>query len=88
MSDENRRDGWHGYATGSSEDRGWFERQWAVWPTRADQRRTANTSFHHGAIQAFRAEHGRDPAMSKALRSWVDLLDRYETEEKTSQNYQ
>lgn len=87
MSSENQRDGWHHYATGDKETRAWFERQWAIWPQRADQRYTTNTSFHYGAVQAFRAEHGRDPVMSTGLRSWVAYLDQDDGQETQSQNF-
>lgn len=78
MSDQNLIEGRNCYATGAPEQRAWFERQWRIWPERADQRYTTNLSFHHGGVQAFRAEHGREPAMSRDFRSNVEWLDRFD----------
>lgn len=76
MSGENIADGNSHYMTGGTDARVWFERQWAMWPERADERYTTNLSFHYGAVQAFRAEHGREPTLSKQFRSNVEWLDR------------
>lgn len=75
MSDESREDGRSCYADGDSRD--WFERQWAAWPTRVDQRYTTNISFLYGGVLAFRAEHGRDPKMSRDFASHVKWHDQH-----------
>jgi len=72
----NREDGHNCYTTGDAEARTWFDRQWAVWPERVDEKCTTNLSFLHGGVLAYRAEHGRDPGMSGMLRSNVEWLDR------------
>lgn len=78
MSDENRTEGRACYAAGDAKLRSWFERQWAIWPARADQHRTTNLSFHHGGVLAFREIHGCDPAMSRELKSNVEWFDKQE----------
>lgn len=76
MSDDNRETGRNLYAVGDADTRSWFERQWAMWPERADERMTTNLSLHHGGVTAYRAEHGSDPKMSAEFRSNVEWLDR------------
>lgn len=76
MSLTNRGEGQLCYATGNAETRAWFERQWMIWPERAHPERTTNLSFHHGGVQAFRAEHSREPEMSESLRSNIAYMDR------------
>lgn len=76
MSDQNREDGRSCYASGDAECRTWFERQWHIWPERQHPERTTNLSFHHGGVQAFRAAHGHEPAMSEQFASNVAWLDR------------
>lgn len=63
------------YASGDRETREWFERQWKVWPERADPCWTTNFAFHLGGIAAYRAENGRDPAMSESLFICVSELE-------------
>lgn len=55
------------YTSGDKETREWFERQWKIWPERADPRWTTNLAFHRGGIAAYRAENGCDPVMSENL---------------------
>lgn len=76
MSGDNRADGKNCYAAGDAEIRSWFERQWKIWPNRADPERTTNLSFHHGGVQAFREVHGREPQMSGHFEVNVAYMDR------------
>lgn len=81
MSEDNRNQGRSLYATGDAETRAWFECQWAIWPTRADERFTTNLSFHHGGVIAYREEHGRSPEMSRQFRENAAYLDKQESVE-------
>jgi len=65
------------YATADKKTREWFERQWKIWPERADKRLTTNISLHYGGVVAYRAEHDRDPEMSSDFRSHVLWHDRH-----------
>lgn len=76
MSDDNRTDGAELYRNGDAATREWFERQWSIWPARADSAKTTNLSFHHGGVHAFREAHGREPTMSRSFRDNVEWLDR------------
>ncbi len=67
------------YSLGDAETRSWFERQWGMWPIRADERLTTNVSFHYGGVVAFRMEHNKEPQMSRDFRSHVDWHDRHPT---------
>jgi hypothetical protein len=79
MSDENQADGKRCYEEGDEETRAWFERQWTMWPRRADERHTTNLSFHYGGVLAFREANGRDPKMSRDFLSNVEWHDRHAT---------
>lgn len=74
MSDENMEQGQYLYAAGDRETKDWFERQWKIWPERADPRLTTNISLHVGGVVAYRLEHDRDPEMSDQFRTHVDYL--------------
>jgi hypothetical protein len=75
MSDENRKTGRHLYEVGDQETRDWFERQWRIWPARADERLTTNLSLLHGGVTMYREMHGYDPIMSDDLAMNVEWLD-------------
>jgi len=77
VSDDNQADGTSEYTYGGSETQAWFERQWLIWPKRADERFTTNISFHYGGVLAFRKVKGRDPAMSADFASHVAWHDRH-----------
>lgn len=72
----NRSDGQYLYAAGDQETKDWFQRQWKIWPKRADERLTTNLSFHYGGIRAYRIDHGTDPEMSKDLASNIAWFDK------------
>jgi len=74
MGESNRETGQRLYAMGGVETRAWFERQWAMWPRRADERLTTNLSLHHGGVIAYRLEHGKEPEMSRDFASNVKWL--------------
>ena len=76
MSEDNTAIGRNLYASGDAETRQWFERQWSIWPQRADERLTTNLSLHWGGVQQYRAEHGREPTMSKSFAGCVRDMDR------------
>lgn len=76
MSDKNRGEGYEYYKIGGERARLWFEEQWRIWPNRAHPQRTTNLSYHHGAVNAYREVHGRDPGMSDQFKSNVAYLDR------------
>lgn len=78
MSDENQTTGQHLYAVGDEQARAWFERQWRIWPERADPSLTTNLSLHYDGVVAFRIEHEREPEMSADFRSNVEWLDRHQ----------
>ena len=73
--------GQHLYSIGDAETRDWFHRQWKIWPKRADERLTTNISLHYGGVLAYRAEHDRDPEMSKDFASHVAWHDKNNLEE-------
>ncbi|GAM01722.1 hypothetical protein SP5_068_00900 [Sphingomonas parapaucimobilis NBRC 15100] len=73
----NRDEGREHYANSDDSTRLWFERQWAIWPERADERFTTNMSFHYGGVCAFREANGCDPVMSKDFASHVAWHDRH-----------
>jgi len=75
MSDDNRRDGILLYLNGDAETQAWFEKQWRIWPKRADEQRTTNMSFHYGGVLSYRAMRGRDPMMSRDFASNVAWID-------------
>jgi hypothetical protein len=75
MSDENRKTGRHLYEVGDQETRDWFERQWRIWPARADERLTTNLSLLHGGVTMYREMHSYDPIMSDDLAMNVEWLD-------------
>lgn len=76
MSEGNQREGQACYSIGDRETKDWFERQWAVWPERADPRLTTNLSFHYGGVLAYRIEHdGADPPMSSQFKSSIKFLE-------------
>ena len=75
MSEDNRTEGQYLYAAGDADTRAWFEKQWRIWPKRADERLTTNLSLHYGGVLAFRIEHEREPAMSPDFRSNVQWMD-------------
>ena len=77
MSEQNQTEGQQLYAIGDAETRAWFERQWKIWPKRADEHLTTNLSLHYGGIIAYRIEHGKEPALSKDLRSNVEWHDQH-----------
>jgi len=76
MSDQSRNEGAACYKAADAETRKWFEQQWRIWPKRADEAFTTSLAFHHGAIQAYRAERSRDPEVSADLRMNLRYLDR------------
>jgi hypothetical protein len=63
------------YSIGDQETRDWFERQWKIWPVRADERLTTNLSFHYGGVTMYREIHGCDPVMSDDFALNVEWLD-------------
>ncbi len=75
MSEENHIAGKRCYLRGNTKTQQWFQKQWAMWPKRADIAFTTNLSFHHGGIQAFREQHGCDPDMSSDLAANIKYLD-------------
>lgn len=79
MSEENEAIGQKLYAVGDTETREWFERQWRIWPKRADERLTTNIAMHYGGVVAYRAEHSSEPAMSRDFQSHVRWLDQHAT---------
>ena len=83
MSVSNEQDGRACFSIGDTETREWFMRQWLEWPVRIDQRLTTSGSFHYGGVLAYRIENGRDPPMSRALRTHVAVMDRL-TQEQTN----
>lgn len=86
MSEANQATGQHLYAAGDAETRQWFERQWSIWPQRADERLTTNLSLHYGGVLAYRLEHGRDPKMSRDFASNVTWLDGNQQDRTTRNN--
>jgi hypothetical protein len=77
MSDSNQADGRNCYIEDKSGDRDWFKEQWRVWPTRCNPNNTINISFLYGGILAFRElNDGKDPELSKDLKSHVTWLDK------------
>lgn len=76
MSEDNQTTGQYLYAAGDAETRAWFERQWAIWPDRADEKLTTNISFHYGGVQAYRIEHGKEPELSSQFASCIKAHDR------------
>ncbi len=84
MSDENTATGRQLYAEGDAATRAWFERQWSIWPKRADERFTTNLSFHWGGVCRFREENGRDPVMSKQFAEGVRVMDGHLPVEETA----
>lgn len=75
MSEDNRTQGQYLYAAGDAETRAWFERQWKIWPERADPKLTTNLSLHYGGVLAYRIQHSREPNMSKQFRANVEWFD-------------
>jgi hypothetical protein len=75
VSDENRKTGRYLYEAGNQETRDWFERQWKIWPVRADERLTTNLSLLHGGVTMYREIHGYDPAMSDDFALNVEWMD-------------
>jgi hypothetical protein len=73
----NQTEGRYLYRVGDAEARALFERQWVIWPDRADERLTTNISFHYGAIIAYRREFGKEPVLSNNLVPYVAILDKY-----------
>jgi hypothetical protein len=73
---DNETEGQYLYAAGDAETRNWFHRQWAIWPTRADERLTTNLAFHRGAQVAYEIERGEKPHMSAELKTAIGVLDR------------
>jgi hypothetical protein len=76
MSEENQTEGQELYAIGDAETRAWFERQWLIWPKRANELLTTNISLHYGGVVAYRIEHGKEPALSTDFRTHVEWLDK------------
>lgn len=72
---ENRREGEEHYRDGGDDARAWFERQWAIWPTRADERFTTNISFLYGGVVAYRDLNATEPALSRQFRGHVTWHD-------------
>ena len=64
------------YRVGDAETRDWFERQWRIWPRRADLRLTTNGRLHYEGLLAYRAIHGHEPQMSDLFREHVRVMDR------------
>jgi len=77
MSDQNQTEGYELYMSGDQESRDWFERQWQMWPKRADERNTTNLSFLYGGVLGHRALHARNPSMSDDFFDNVTWLDRH-----------
>lgn len=75
MSEDNRKQGQYLWAAGDLETREWFEKQWRIWPERADETLTTNLSLHYGGVLAYRTEHGRDPEMSDDFRKNIAFFD-------------
>ena len=63
------------YAAGDAETREWFEKQWKIWPVRADEKLTTNGSLHYGGVLGYRDEHGKDPEMSEPFSVHVSVMD-------------
>ena len=64
------------YSFGDEKTRDWFERQWRIWPKRADEQLTTNLTLHYSAVQAYRRIHGIEPRMSRDFRVNVAQLDK------------
>lgn len=79
---DNQQTGRYLYGAGDTETRSWFERQWRMWPERAEEHLTTNVSLHYGGVQQYRIEHECDPAMSPEFAAAVARLDRYRNEEQ------
>jgi len=79
VSEENTLIGRNLYGAGDAETKAWFEKQWKIWPRRADPKLTTNISLHYGGVCQFRIEHGRDPEMSRDFLGCVKQLDKYAT---------
>jgi len=77
VSKENQDDGLQCFAEGDSDTKGWFARQWKIWPKRADETKTTNLSFLYGGILAYRKAHQLQPEMSNDLRQNIEWLDRH-----------
>ena len=77
MSIGNETEGQYLYAVGDDETKAWFQRQWKIWPERADECLTTNISLHYGGVVAYRIDNERDPEMSAYFRSHVDWLDEH-----------
>lgn len=77
MSEQNEIDGANHYDDGDAAVRDWFERQWAAWPRRVDERYATNISFLYGGVKAYRVEYGRDPKLSEGMAYNVAYLDRH-----------
>lgn len=76
MASDNRTIGTNLYLTGDAETRAWFEKQWRIWPQRADDRLTTNIALHYGGVVAYRQLHGREPELSRDFQSHVTWHDR------------
>jgi len=74
VSEANIHDGRSCYLDDEA-SRPWFERQWSIWPVRADNELTTNISFHYGGVLAYRELHKREPALSDDFRSCVEWHD-------------
>ena len=82
MSEDNIAIGRNLYAQGDAETRQWFERQWSIWPKRANDTLTTNISLHYGGVVQFRAEHGREPALSEQFADCVAYHDKWSAPSK------
>lgn len=80
---ENAVTGQYLYASGDAETKDWFQRQWAAWPVRVDERLTTNITMHYGGVLGYRAEHGVDPEMSRDFRSHVEWHDKNTRKEQS-----
>lgn len=55
----------------------WFDRQWGMWPTRADPNSTTNISFLYGGMIAYEISTGERPPMSHDLKTCFNYLDKF-----------
>lgn len=65
------------YHKGDQESRDWFERQWRIWPKRADENLTTNLALHYGGVTAYREVHGKEPELSTQFAAnirWIDAM--------------
>lgn len=64
------------YTIGDQATRDWFERQFRIWPQRADPELTTNLELHYWALVEYRQIHGHEPVKSTDFTVAVKVFDR------------